>query len=371
MGSTAVVFLTGLGEGARGFVMEQFTSLGSNLVIVMPGRNETTGSFPGVGGVPNDLTLDDALALQRELRGARRVIPMASATSDVSHRELRRQVVIMGTTRDFFYAQNLRIGRGNLLPESKFDRGAPLAVVGHKLAERLFLDADPVGKIIRVGDARIRVTGVLAPRGTQMGQNIDELIFLPVQSVMQIFNRSSLFRILVDLNAFADAELIKQRIIALITERHDEEDITCITQEAVLDSLSSIVKALSLAISGIGGISLAVAGIGIMNVMLVTVSERTAEVGLLKALGAGRAQVLAVFLTEATLLSSAGGIIGLAIGSGFLHLLTSFYPAVPATTPLWAIVGVLALAMSTGPIFGVMPAIRAMRLDPVDALTHS
>ena len=215
-----------------------------------------------------------------------------------------------------------------------------------------------------------RVVGVLAPKGTQMGQNVDDTVFAPAATVMQLFNRTSLFRIMVELGAHADADLIKEQIIAVMIDRHDEEDVTCITQAAVLESLGGILRSLTLAIGGIAAISLAVAGIGIMNVMLVSVSERTSEIGLLKALGARGKQVLAVFLTESALLSTAGGLLGLGIGTGLLRLLTSFYPAVPATTPAWAIGGVLALAMLTGPIFGVLPAWRAMQLDPVASLSR-
>ncbi|MCH7869917.1 MAG: ABC transporter permease [Myxococcales bacterium] len=371
MGATAVIFLTGLGDGARAFVLGEFEALGSNLVIVIPGRTETSGMFPGVGGVPNDLTLDDARALQRSLRGVRRVIPISSATDVVSHRERRRRLAILGTTRDFFHAQGLRAKSGSLLPEVEFGRGASVAVLGNTVAHELFLERDPIGEVIRIGDARMRVIGVLAERGTQMGMNIDDTVFASVASVMQIFNRASLFRILVEVNAHADADAIKEQIIAVMIDRHDEEDVTCITQAAVLESLGGILQTLTLAIGGIGAVSLAVAGIGIMNVMLVSVSERTSEIGLLKALGAKGNQVLAVFLAEAALLSTTGGLLGLAIGTSLLELLTFLYPKVPASTPMWAIASTLALAMITGPLFGVMPAWRAMRMEPVAALTRS
>jgi len=370
VGVTAVVFLTGLGEGARRYVMGQFASLGTNLVIVMPGKVETKGGLPGVGGVPNDLTLDDTLALQRGLRGARRIIPVSLANDTVSYKERRRQLIVVGTTPDFFPARQISIRLGRLLPESALDRGASVAVIGHTVAEELFKETEPIGEVIRVGDARMRVIGVIEERGQQMGQDVDQMVFAPVATVMRLFNRSSLFRILVELNVYGDAELVKQQVIDIIIDRHDEEDVTIISQDAILDSLGGILDALTMAVAGIGGISLVVAGIGIMNVMLVSVSERTAEIGLLKALGANRTQILSVFLTEAALLSMAGGAIGLGLGWASLQLLVSIYPAIPAAAPLWAVATVLALALVTGPIFGVLPALRAMRLDPVAALTR-
>ncbi len=370
VGAAAVIFLTGLGEGARRYVMNEFASLGSNLVVVIPGRTETSGSFPGIGGATNDLTLSDAEALAREVRGARRVIPISMANDTVSHLERRRQLVVLGATRAFFAARQLEIARGRLLPEGPMDRGAPIAVIGHKAARELFAEEDPIGKVIRVGDARMRVIGVLAPRGKQMGQDLDEIIVAPVATVMQIFNRSSLFRILIEINAYAEGAMIQQQILDIIEERHDGLDVTCITQEAVLSSLSGILAALTLAVAGIGAISLAVAGVGIMNVMLVSVSERQSEVGLLKALGARRSETIWILLAEATLLSGAGGALGLLLGAALLQALVLLYPAIPAAAPLWSIVGVLGVTIVTGPLFGVLPAWRAVRLDPVEALSR-
>jgi putative ABC transport system permease protein len=370
VGATAVVVLAGLGEGAHRFVLGEFASLGSNIIIVMPGRSETSGSIPGVGGAPNKLTLDDARALERSLHGVRRVIPLAFGNDKVAYLERRRALMVIGSTSGLLSARNLEMARGSFLPEGEMARGAPIAVIGDRVRRELFRDDDPVGKVIRVGDARMRVIGVLAPRGTQMGDDIDDTIIAPVATVMQIFNRSSLMQILVETNAYADSDLIKQQINDLITERHDEFDITCITQEAVIDALGSILRALTLAIMSIGGISLAVAGVGIMNVMLVSVAERTSEVGLLKAIGARPKHILSVFLTESALLSLAGGLVGLSLGVGILKIVVWLYPSLPAAAPLWAIASVLGLTTLTGPLFGVLPAWRAMQLDPVDALTR-
>lgn len=368
VGATAVVVLAGLGEGAHRFVLGEFASLGSNIIMVMPGRSETSGSIPGIGGAPNDLTLDDARALERSLHGIRRVIPLAIGNDKVAYRERRRQLMVVGTTSGFFAARQLEITRGSSLPKGEMDRGSPVVVLGDRVAHELFRDENPLGKVIRIGGARMRVIGVISPRGNQMGDNLDDTVFAPVATVMQIFNRSSLVQILVETNAYANADIIQKRIIALITERHDENDITCITQEAVVNALGSILRALTLAIMSIGAISLAVAGVGIMNVMLVSVAERTAEVGLMKAIGARRADILSVFLVEAAMLSLAGGLVGLGLGAGILEVVVLIYPALPAVAPAWAIGGVLGLTVLTGPLFGVVPAWRAMHLDPVEAL---
>jgi putative ABC transport system permease protein len=185
---------------------------------------------------------------------------------------------------------------------------------------------------------------------------------------MRMANKSSLNRIMLDLHPRADPDRAIENVRALLSERHDEEDFTCISQDAVLESLSSILRILTLTVAGIAAVSLAVAGIGIMNVMLVSVSERTDEVGLLKAVGATRRQILSIFLVEATLLSVAGGVVGLMLGLGLVQLGVALYPAVPARAPLWAIFSVLGLCLATGILFGVLPAWRAAKLDPVAAL---
>ncbi len=369
IGVTAVIFLTGLAEGARRYVVNEFAALGSNILIVIPGKTETTGAFPGVGKPANDLTLDDTRSLARSLRGVRNVVPVALGNDTVSFGERRRQILIVGTSRAYMETRELSVARGSFIPEADLDRGAPVGVLGSKLARELFAESDPLGQVIRVGGSRMRVIGVLEPRGEQLGQDVDDMVYAPVATVMQIFNRTSLFRLLIELETHSDVEHVKRQTLAIIEERHEEEDITLLTQDAVLDSLGGVLQALTLALGGIGGISIAVAGIGIMNVMLVAVSERRAEVGLLKAVGAKQRQILAIFLMEAALLSSAGGLIGLVLGLASVQLVAMLYPALPAATPLWAVTGVLGLAMATGPLFGVIPAWRASRLDPVTTLS--
>jgi putative ABC transport system permease protein len=368
IGVVAVVSLTALGEGARRYVMDQFAALGSGLLVVMPGKTDTTGGFPGLGGAPNDLTLEDARALERQIPEVLRVVPITAGATTLSRLQRSRQAVIIGTTPDFRRVRELAITRGRFLPAGDFERGAPVVVLGRKLAKELFEDVDPVGQAVRVGDWRMRVIGLLAPRGTQMGLDMDEAAMVPVATGLRMSNRKSLMRVIVQLRPGANMQAVKQKVIALVSDRHGEEDITCISQEAVLSSLSSILRALTLVVAGIAGISLSVAGIGIMNVMLVSVSERTPEVGLLKALGATRRQILLVFLFEAVLLSTVGGAIGLGIGWLLIEIVVAFYPAVPASPPAWAVGAVVGVSLATGTVFGVLPAWRASQLDPVAAL---
>ena len=368
IGVAAVVILTALGEGARRYVVDQFASLGTNLLVVLPGKTETTGSF-GIGGIPNDLTLEDAQAIERSLREVRRVAPIAIGTELVAYGERRRQVAVLGTTADYRLARRLKVGRGEFLPQGEMFRGSPVVVLGYKTAHELFGALEPVGQVIRVGSWRMRVIGVLAPQGVKMGVDFDELALVPVSTAMRMLNRSSLFRILVQAHAHADLKAVKENVRRLLTERHEEEDITVVTQDAVLNTFSAILNALTLAVAAIAAISLTVAGIGIMNVMLVSVAERTREIGLLKAVGVERGQILAVFLTEASLISTAGGLAGLLVGWACVRLLVQFYPALPASPPQWAVLSALAISIGVGVTFGLLPARRATRLDPVTALS--
>ena len=368
IGVAAVVILAALGEGARRYVMGQFESLGSTMLAVVPGKTETSGIAALTSATTRDLTLGDAEAIRRFVPEARSVAPISMGSETVAFRERRRQVGVVGTTREFLDVRRLRVGRGQFLPEGDLRRGEAVAVIGAGVARELFQSADPLGQILRIGDVRARVVGVLEPQGTQLGMNLDEVVIIPVARAMRLFNRRSLFRILIDVRAHADLATAKRNVIALLAERHGEEDVTIVTQDAVLASFSRIIRTLTLAVAAIAGVSLAVAGIGIMNVMLVSVAERTGEIGLLRAVGVGRAQVARVFLAEAALLSLAGAGAGLVVGLLGVGALVTAWPALPARPPLWSIASSLGLAVLVGVVFGIVPARRAARLDPVAAL---
>ncbi len=367
IGVAAVITLTALGEGARRYVIDQFASIGSNLLIVIPGKTETTG-IPGVAAAANDLTLEDARAIVRGIPEAEKIAPLVIGTETVSHGARRRQVAVVGSNRELLEVRRLSLSHGEFLPAEELRRGRPVVVLGIKTAHELFPGEEPVGQVVRIGGWRMRVIGILSPKGTQLGADIDETATVPVVTAMRMFDRRSLFRIMIQVRQGANLEAVKARVIRLLAERHDEDDVTVLTQDAVVSTFSQILTALTLVLGAIAAISLSVAGIGIMNVMLVSVSERTREVGLLRALGVRRLQVLAVFLTESALLSAAGGLLGLAAGWGAVRVLVRIFPALPASPPVWAVAAALALSLGVGVLFGWLPARRAARLDPVEAL---
>lgn len=366
VGIGAVVALTALGEGARRYVVQEFAALGSNLVIVLPGKVETSGAAP-FGGTVRDLTIADAQALRR-LWGVKEVAPLASGAETVRYGNLSRAVPVLGTTAEFRALRRLELQEGQFLPARDWEAGGLEIVLGWKVAQELFRGQSPLGKTVRVGQVRFRVVGVLAPRGRGLGFDFDELVFIPVRTALRIFNRTSLFRVLVECTSPQEMEGVRTAVESLLTRRHRTQDVTVIRQDALLQAFSSILQALTWALSAIAAVSLVVAGIGIMNVMLVAVTERRKEIGLLKAVGVENRQVMGVFLLEALILATAGGLFGLALGTASLGVFLRFYPSFPAAAPAWAYGAALGVALTVGTVFGLWPAYKAAKVDPVLAL---
>ena len=370
IGVAAVVVLTALGDGARRYVVGEFGALGSNLIIVLPGRSETGGINPGsfVTSTPRDLTVGDAEALLRS-PWVRRVAPLSVGNSEISAGGRLREVVVLGTSADYTAVRQTDVALGRFLPREDLRRATNVAVIGATVQRELFGNAPAVGRLVRIGDRRFRVIGVMASAGQGLGMNTDELVIVPVAAAQAMFDTNTLFRILVEARERAALDLAKDDIAEIIRNRHaGEEDVTLLTQDAVLDTFDRILGTLTLAVAGIAAISLAVAGILVMNVMLVAVTQRTAEIGLLKALGAEAHTIRNAFLVEASLLSLAGGLAGLALGPGGAARRRRPGPVLPAGPPDGAGAAGLGTALFTGILFGVLPARRAARLDPVQAL---
>lgn len=372
IGVGSVMVLTALGEGARHYVTNEFSQLGTNLLIILPGRTETTGGAPPImGETPRDLTLNDAIALTRN-RSVHRVAPISVGSAPVSFRQLEREVNILGSTADLLPVRQMELGLGKFLPEGDPNRGAAVVVLGSKLKKELFGNNKALGQWIRISEYRFRVIGILKAQGQSLGTDMSDVAIIPVASAQALFNTTSLFRILVQARNRDSISRAEQYVITTIRDRHDgEDDVTVITQDAMLSTFDDIFVALTMTVAGIAAISLAVAGILIMNVMLVAVSQRTSEVGLLKALGSPGGQILRLFLVEAALLSLGGAIIGVAVAFGGILVLEQMFPEFPLSIPSWSFAAAIAVSIITGLLFGVLPARRAAALDPVLALAGS
>jgi putative ABC transport system permease protein len=367
IGVTAVVLLTSIGEGVHRFVLSEFTQFGANIIGITPGKTQTMGASVGSFGNTRPLTIDDAEALAR-VPNVQSSNSTVQGNAEVEAGGRKRRTTIYGVSPSFASSFRFEVGQGEFLPPD--DPRAPrgLAVLGVRMARELFGDSSPVGDVIRVGEQRYRVIGVMKPKGNTLGMDLDDTVFIPAQKGLELFNRDSLFEIEVHYAEGADPNEIVEGIRRILTERHRSEDFTITTQQQMLDTLGSVLNVLTFAVAALGSISLLVGGVGIFTIMTIGVNERIAEIGLLRALGAHKKQVLGVFLLEAVLLSAFGGVAGLVVGLGLAGALDLAVPALPVSysPPFILLAEVLAIAI--GLISGILPAIRAADLEPVEAL---
>ena len=369
IGVSSVVVLSTLGESARRYVTGEFSSLGSHLLIVLPGRSETTGGAPPlIGETVRDLTIADAMALYRS-SAIRRVAPISVGAAPVSYNGLGREVPVLGSTRELYEIRGLSMAQGKFIPAGNPFSGSGVCVFGYRLKEEIFGNESPLGKWIRIGDSRFRVIGVMEKKGQSIGLDMGDVVVIPVASAQRLFNTASLFRVMVQAESRESISRAKAAILSIVKKRHEgEDDVTVVTQDAVLSAFDKIFKALTLTVAGIAAVSLSVAGILIMNVMLIAVSQRNTEIGLLKAIGATKGQILMLFLSEAAGLSLIGAATGVLFSFAGVWGLIRAFPSFPMSVPLWALAAAVLMAIVTGLVFSVLPARRAAGLDPVAAL---
>ena len=372
IGVMAVILLTAVGEGARDYITGEFRDMGTNLLIVIPGKNETSGGGSPVdlaGVAPRDLTVEDAISL-RQIEAIKNIAPIVIGETPAQFNGLERSVPIIGTTPSFLAVRKWEMATGNFLPGVTLDRSPPVCVIGKEVESELFGKNKAIGQWLRVGDRRCRVTGIIGTEGRAVGIDAQKVVVMPVSLATALFNRPSLFRIAIEARNTWEMEQIKKDIIRIIKKRHQgKEDITVIRQDSVMKSFDNIFDVLTMALGSIASISLFVAGILIMNVMLVAVSQRQAEIGLLKAIGAKNNQINHLFITEAIILSGSGALLGLVLGHTVTQILKVAFPTFNFLPPLWASFVSLLVALISGVVFGLLPARRAAKLDPVIALS--
>ncbi|MBU1447268.1 MAG: ABC transporter permease [Gammaproteobacteria bacterium] len=367
IGIAAVILLTSIGEGLHQFVLQEFSQFGTNIISVQPGKTQTQGGNVGIFGSSRPITLEDADALRR-LPYVEYVIPGLVGNAEVRYQGRTRRTMVLGEGRDFSKAFTMKVQSGSFWTDADDEQARAQAVIGSKIQLELFGDVNPLGQYLRVGGQRYRVVGVMESKGQILGMDMDDAVFIPAARAMELLNRPGLMEVNVSYRADVDAEVVIRHIKNRMIERHGREDFTIISLEEALEVLGSVLSILTFAVGALGAISLLVGAVGILTIMTMAVTERTAEIGLLRALGARQQQVLVLFLGEAMMLSALGGVLGLLIGIGIAQGLHLLVPALPVHTP-WIFAALAELtAVTIGLAAGVVPAMHAAKLDPVEAL---
>jgi putative ABC transport system permease protein len=367
IGIASVILLTSIGEGTRRYMLAQFTQFGTNLIAINPGKTQTSG-IPGVfGGTTRKLTIDDALAVAR-LPGVEEVVPVAFGTARVEAGGRGRSIFIYGVTPNVPRAWKFGVRQGAFWPPGDPQRGMQVAVLGPKVKRELFGEANALGRFVRIAGSRFRVIGVMSSKGQFLGFDIDDSAYIPVASALDLFNLPELNEIDVVYTHAGLAARVERDIRRLLTERHGSEDFSVTTQAAMLTVFDNVMNVVTMAVGAIAGISLLVGAIGILTMMWIAVGERTAEIGLARAIGATRRQVHLLFLTEAAALSTLGGALGVLAGMGAAALLRLALPGLPVSTPPLFVALAVGVSLATGLLSGLLPARRAAALDPIEAL---
>ena len=367
VGIASVVLLTSLGEGIHRFVLAEFTQFGTNLVAINPGKTSTFGVSGAVVSNVRPLSLADAEALAH-LPGVLKAMPMTQGNAAVKAGRRQRRTMIFGVGPAVPEVWQIHVAAGRFLPDEAPGSARAYAVLGSKVRQELFGDRNFLGRRLRIGGELYRVVGGMESKGQMLGFDLDDAVYIPIGKAMAMFNRDSLMEIDLLYSQGAKASRVAEAARQLLIRRHGSEDVTITTQEEMLKTLGSVLNVLTAGIGALGGISLLVGGVGILTIMTIAVNERTAEIGLLRALGATRRQVLRLFLGEAVTLAAIGGLAGLVIGAGGAWLLGALVPALPTHTSWFYVVVAEVLAAVVGLGAGVLPARRAAGLHPVEAL---
>lgn len=368
IGVAAVVLLTSMGSGLNHYMLKEFSQFGTNIVTLTPGKVDTSGfgAHPGMN-TERPLTIQDAIAL-REVPDVIATSGNKMGTSEIEVNGLLRNTLVLGSSPSLFDVMQASAASGQLLPLDDPLSPRPLVLLGATVYEDLFGDKNAVGERVRIAGSRFRVVGVLEEKGDVLGFNMDDAVYLPSARALELYNSESLMEIMVRFNENANVDEVSASIKRLMIARHGAEDFTIISQQQMLDTLSSVLEVVTVAVAALGGISLFVGGVGIFTVMTIAVRERTREIGLLRSIGSTRSQIQTLFLVESILLATLGGLFGLALGMSFVGLIAFAVPGLPVRIAPEYVIASLSISVIIGLLAGVAPANHAARLDPLDAL---
>ncbi|MCW6037037.1 ABC transporter permease [Spirulina subsalsa FACHB-351] len=373
IGNASVIAMVGIGQGAQRLAEEEFEALGPNLLFIIPGNQQDRRT---TFELPKTLVLEDAEAIARQVPAVSQVAPQINAREIVSYQQQTTNITVLGVTPEFSPVRTFRVERGRFIEESDLRRNARVVVLGSEIADQFFGDRNPLGERIRVKNISLEVIGVMESKGAFLGTNQDEAVYLPLTTMAnQIVGRTSPYGLEVSVITVSarNAQSIgaaQFQIENLLRLRHNitgEDDFTVRTQKDVLSIVGTVTGGLTIMLAAIAAISLLVGGIGVMNIMLVSVTERTQEIGLRKALGATQQDILSQFLIEAVIVSAVGGVVGTVIGIGGIFFIGAVSPLASIISPLSILLAV-GVSGGIGLFFGVFPARQAAQLDPIVAL---
>jgi putative ABC transport system permease protein len=371
IGVAAVILLVSIGEGARRYIQKEFGDLGSNILVVVPGKTAKEGGMHMGTSAVRKLIYDDAKLIEKRSRHIQNAIPVVVGTSWIKYGGRSRDTYIVGVTENYFEVRNLMVDIGRFLNASDVESRRRVCILGRTVKREIFGDANPLGASVNIGDYKYRVIGLMAPKGVALGFDIDDVVFIPTTTARELFDIDSLFNITVKVRSEDEIKEAKEDIRELLIKRHaGREDFTVLSQDEMLAVMGKVLRIMTAVLAGIAAISLIVGGIGIMNIMLVSVGERTREIGIRKAMGARNRDILFQFLSESTTLSLIGGIGGVLVGGALSLGIPYFISFLPTKLVWWSVILAFFFSAGVGIFFGVYPARKASLYDPVVALRY-
>ncbi|MHB8882370.1 MAG: ABC transporter permease [Thermodesulfovibrionales bacterium] len=372
IGVASVIMLVSIGEGARTYIHRELGNLGTNILIVVPGKTTAKGGFhPPEASAIRKLVYDDALIIKRRSRHIEDAVPVMFGSAKIKYQNQSRDNPVVGATETYFDIRNLKVGSGRFISASDVDSRRKICILGRTVKKDLFGDKNALGEVVSVGDSKYRVIGVMEKKGVTLGIDFDDIVFVPTTSAEELFDTDRLFNITVKVKTSQDVAPAIEEIRQILMRRHaGKEDFTVLSQDEMLGVMTRVLNIMTAVLAGIAGISLLVGGIGIMNIMLVSVRERTREIGIRKALGAKNRDILVQFLAESVTLSLLGGLVGVLIGGGFSLGLPLFLKFLPTQMSWWSVLIAFFFSGSVGVFFGVYPARKASLSDPITALRY-
>lgn len=371
IGVAAVILLVSIGEGARKYIRKELGELGSNILVIVPGKTAKEGGMHMGTSVVRKLTYEDSIIIEKRAGSIHSLSPIVVGTSWIKYAGKSRDTYVVGVNENYFDMRNLKIETGRSIDSSDVDGKRRVCVLGRTVKKEILGEGNPLGTPVTIGDAKYRVVGVMQHKGVALGFDIDDVVFIPVTTARELFDTDSLFNITVKVRSAELVSEAKKEIKEILIKRHsNKEDFTILSQDEMIAVMGKILNIMTAVLAGIAAISLVVGGIGIMNIMLVSVRERTREIGIRKAVGAKNSDILFQFLIESVILSLIGGTGGVLVAGAISLIIPYFVEFLPTQLALWSIILAFVFSAAVGIFFGVYPARKASLYDPITALRY-